>query len=170
MKTQEQINEIKSMQKLQKIEQIIKDRDNDNMPEGYFYEDYFYINKIKEVLNGNDIVLDSNQKESIVSPSTFKDFGLNIKDILKEEYNNKHVATHITFSFISFMGNTRFLRIKDEKNDVGKDYNLHDMYVEYMDGNVSYEPVRCAKAIKEDFDSFVNMVKLDKTTDSEENI
>ena len=36
---------IKSMQKLQKIEEIIKDHDNNNMP-----EDYFYIDKIREVL------------------------------------------------------------------------------------------------------------------------
>jgi len=36
---------IKSMQKLQKIEKIIKDHDNDSMS-----EDYFYIDKIREVL------------------------------------------------------------------------------------------------------------------------
>lgn len=36
---------IKSMEKLQKIEQIIKDHDNDNMP-----EDYWYIDKIREVI------------------------------------------------------------------------------------------------------------------------
>lgn len=36
---------VKSMQKLQKIEEIIKNHDNDNMP-----EDYFYIDKIREVL------------------------------------------------------------------------------------------------------------------------
>lgn len=34
-----------SMEKLQKIEQIIKDHDNDRMP-----EDYFYIDKIRKVL------------------------------------------------------------------------------------------------------------------------
>lgn len=41
---------IKSMQKLKKIEQIIKDHDNDNMP-----EDYFYIDKIREVLRDNEL-------------------------------------------------------------------------------------------------------------------
>ena len=58
---QEQTSEIKLMQKLQKIEQIIKDHDNDNMP-----EDYFYIDKIREALNSNDIVLDSNQEKNII--------------------------------------------------------------------------------------------------------
>lgn len=38
--------EAPEMEKLQKIEQIIKDHDNDRMP-----EDYFYIDKIREVLN-----------------------------------------------------------------------------------------------------------------------
>ena len=33
--------------KLENIKQVIKDHDNDSMP-----EDYFYIDKIREVLNG----------------------------------------------------------------------------------------------------------------------
>ena len=36
---------IKAIRKLEKIEQIIKTHDDDNMP-----EDYFYIDKIREVL------------------------------------------------------------------------------------------------------------------------
>lgn len=37
---------IDSMKKLGKIEQIVRDHDNDSMP-----EDYWYIDKIREVLN-----------------------------------------------------------------------------------------------------------------------
>ena len=36
---------IKSMDKLEQIEQIVRDHDNDSMP-----EDYWYIDKIREVL------------------------------------------------------------------------------------------------------------------------
>ncbi len=42
-------NENPEMEKLQKIEQIIKDHDEDRMP-----EDYFYIDKIREVLNNGE--------------------------------------------------------------------------------------------------------------------
>ena len=51
----EKINEAKlmvinTMRKYQKIEQIIKDHDNDRIP-----EDYWYIDKIREVIeDGND--------------------------------------------------------------------------------------------------------------------
>jgi len=38
---------LKSIEKLEQVEQIVKDHDNDSMP-----EDYFYIDKIREVLNG----------------------------------------------------------------------------------------------------------------------
>ena len=41
---------IESMQKLKKIEQIIKDHDDDNMP-----EDYFYIDKIRKVLRDDEL-------------------------------------------------------------------------------------------------------------------
>ena len=41
---------IDTMRKYQKIEQIIKDHDNDRIP-----EDYWYIDKIREVIeDGND--------------------------------------------------------------------------------------------------------------------
>jgi hypothetical protein len=45
---------IKSMQKLKKIEQIIKTHDNDNMP-----EDYFYIDKIREILYDDKLIEES---------------------------------------------------------------------------------------------------------------
>lgn len=41
---------IESIQKLKKIEQIIKTHDNDNMP-----KDYFYIDKIRKVLRDNEL-------------------------------------------------------------------------------------------------------------------
>lgn len=42
---------VDTMHKYQKIEQIIKDHDADNMP-----EDYWYIDKIREVVeDGNDV-------------------------------------------------------------------------------------------------------------------
>ena len=37
---------IKQLEKLEKIEQIVKDHDNDRMP-----EDFWYIDKIREVLD-----------------------------------------------------------------------------------------------------------------------
>ncbi len=40
---------MESMKKLQEIEQIIKQHDEDKMP-----EDFFYIDKIREVINNND--------------------------------------------------------------------------------------------------------------------
>jgi hypothetical protein len=50
---------IKSMQKLKKIEQIIKTHDNDNIP-----EDYFYIDKIRKVLCDDDELTEELKNEN----------------------------------------------------------------------------------------------------------
>lgn len=47
------------MRKYQKIEQIIKDHDTDNMP-----EDYWYIDRIREVIEDDNSIVDNSSMRS----------------------------------------------------------------------------------------------------------